>query len=152
MGDMTADIGMDYNLGSGDQHPPSEVQNFYSLLAASDEKVHDGTMLTILYAMTCLMGMKSKYNFSNQCYNDIMKLTINLMSVKHNMLKDLYQSKKIVADLGMNYEKIDVCERNYKLFWKEHKDDTECIHCGRCRYVKVVNENGASVSTKVVVK
>jgi hypothetical protein len=52
----------------------------------------------------------------------------------------------------MNYEKIDVCERNCMLFWKEHKDDTKCMHCGRSRYVKVVNEDGASVTTKVVVK
>jgi hypothetical protein len=68
------------------------------------------------------------------------------------MMKDLYQLKKIVADLGMNYEKIDVCERNCMLFWKEHKDDTKYIHCGRSRYVKVVNENGASIITKVAVK
>jgi hypothetical protein len=33
--------------------------------------------------------------------------------------------KKLVASLGMNYEKIDVCEKNCMLFWKEHKDDTE---------------------------
>jgi hypothetical protein len=26
------------------------------------------------------------------------------------------------------------------------------MHCGRSKYVKVVNEDGASVSTKVVVK
>jgi hypothetical protein len=45
-----------------------------------------------------------------------MKLIIDLIPVKHNMLKDLYQSKKIVASLGMNYEKIDVCERNCMLF------------------------------------
>jgi hypothetical protein len=64
----------------------------------------------------------------------------------------LYQSKKIVAGLGMSYEKIDVCQRNCMLFWKEHKDDTECMHCGRSRYVKVVNEDGASVTTKMVVK
>jgi hypothetical protein len=38
------------------------------------------------------------------------------------------------------------------LFWKEQKDDTECMHCGRFRYVKVVNEDGAYVTTKVVVK
>jgi hypothetical protein len=38
------------------------------------------------------------------------------------------------------------------LFWKEHKDDIECMHCGRSRYVKVVNEDGASVTTKVAVK
>jgi hypothetical protein len=71
--------------------------------------VHDGTELTVLYDVIRLMGMKSKYNFSNQCYNDIVKLIIDLISVKHNMPKDLYQSKKIVASLGMNYEKIDVC-------------------------------------------
>jgi hypothetical protein len=52
----------------------------------------------------------------------------------------------------MNYEKIDVCERSYMLFWKEHNDDTECMHCGRSRYVKVVNKDEASVTTKVAVK
>jgi hypothetical protein len=78
--------------------------------------------------MTHLMRMKSKYNFMNQCYNDIVKLIIDIILAKHNMSKDLYQSKKIVTGLGMNYEKIDVCERNCMLFWKEHKEDTECMH------------------------
>jgi hypothetical protein len=57
------------------------------------------------------MAMKSKYSFSNQSYNDIVKLIIDLIPTKHNMLKDLYQSKKIMSSLGMNYEKIDVCEK-----------------------------------------
>jgi hypothetical protein len=48
MDDMVANIGMEYDLGSREQHPPPEVQNFYRLLAASDEKVHDGTDLTLL--------------------------------------------------------------------------------------------------------
>jgi hypothetical protein len=65
MDDMIANIGMEYDLGSGDQHPPSEVQNFYRLLDASDEKVHDGAELTVQQVVTHLMGMKSKYNFSN---------------------------------------------------------------------------------------
>jgi hypothetical protein len=38
------------------------------------------------------------------------------------------------------------------LFWKEHKDDTECMHYGRSIYVKVVNKDGASVTIKVAVK
>jgi hypothetical protein len=87
------------------------VQSFYGLHATSEEKVHNGTALTVLQAMTRLMAMKSKYNFSNQCYNDIIKLIIDLILAKHNMPKDLYQSQKIVAGLGMNYEKIDVCEK-----------------------------------------
>jgi hypothetical protein len=47
--------------------------------------------------------VKSKYNFSNQCYNNIVMLIIDLIPMKHNMPKDLYQSKKIVAGLGMNH-------------------------------------------------
>jgi hypothetical protein len=133
MDDMIADIGMEYDL-------------------ESDEKVHDGTELTILRVVTHLMGMKLKYNFLNQCYNDIVNLIIDLILAKHNMLKDLYQSNKIVVGVGMNYGKIDVCERNCILFSKEHKDDTECMHCGKSKYLKVVNEDGASVTTKVVVK
>jgi hypothetical protein len=66
--------------------------------------------LTVLQAVTRLMGMKLKYNFLNQYYNDIVKLIIDVILVKRNMPKDLYQSKKIVANLGMNYEKIDVCQ------------------------------------------
>jgi hypothetical protein len=73
--------------------------------------VHDGTEMTVLQVVTRLMGMKSKYNFSNQCYNDIVKFVIDLIPAKHNMSKDLYQSKKIVAGLGMDYKKIDACEK-----------------------------------------
>jgi hypothetical protein len=52
----------------------------------------------------------------------------------------------------MNYEKIDVCKKNYILFWKENKDDTEYMHCSRSKYVKVVNEDGSSITIKVAMK
>jgi hypothetical protein len=35
------------------------------LLAASEEKVHDGTDVTVLQAVTHLIVFKSKYSFSN---------------------------------------------------------------------------------------
>jgi hypothetical protein len=59
-----------------------------------------------------LMGMKSKYNFSNQCCNDIVKLIIDLIPTNHNMSKDLYQSKKIVVGLVLVKE-------NYYRSWYE---------------------------------
>jgi hypothetical protein len=78
--------------------------------------VHDSTDVTVLQVVTHLMAFKSKYSFSNQCYNDIVKLIIDLIPVKHNMPKDLYQSKKIVSNLKMNYEKIDAYGKNCMLF------------------------------------
>jgi hypothetical protein len=46
--------------------------------------------MTMLQAVTHLIGFKSKYDFLNQCYNDIVKFIIDLIAVKHNMPKDLY--------------------------------------------------------------
>jgi hypothetical protein len=43
---MIADIGRGYDIDFEDPLP--EVQNFYRLLAASKEKVHDGTDVTVL--------------------------------------------------------------------------------------------------------
>jgi hypothetical protein len=48
MDEMIADIGMKYDLGFGEQEPPSKVQNFYRLLATSDEKVHDDANVIVL--------------------------------------------------------------------------------------------------------
>jgi hypothetical protein len=63
MDDMVANIGRRYDLESTD--PPPEVHNFYMLLAASEEKVHNGTDVTVVQAVTHLMVFKSKYQFSN---------------------------------------------------------------------------------------
>jgi hypothetical protein len=78
-----------------------------------------------------------------------MKLIIDLILTKHNMPKDLYQPKKIMSGLKINSEKIMIVK---KLHVVEHKDDTECQHYNSSRYVKVINEDGASVTIKMVVK
>jgi hypothetical protein len=88
MDDMVANIGRGYDLESKDPLP--EVQNLYRLLTTSEEKVHDGTYMTVLQAVTHLMRFKSKYNFSNPCYNDIVRFVIDLIPAKQNMPKDLY--------------------------------------------------------------
>jgi hypothetical protein len=56
MDDMVADIGRGYDLESED--PLSEVQIFYRLIAASEEKAHDGTDVTVLQDVTRLMAFK----------------------------------------------------------------------------------------------
>jgi hypothetical protein len=87
MDDMVANIGRGYDLEFEDPSP--KVQNFYKLLVAQEEKVHDDTNVTVLQTVTYLMAFKSKYNFSNNCYNNIMKLIVDLIPAKNNMPKDL---------------------------------------------------------------
>jgi hypothetical protein len=84
MDNMVGDIGRGYDLRY--VGPSPEVHNFYRFLAISEEKVHEGTDVTVLHAVTHLMAMKSKYNFSNQCYNERLIL-----------VKKTYTSQKLLS-------------------------------------------------------
>jgi hypothetical protein len=65
------------------------------------------------------------------------------------MSKDMYQSKKLLSTLDMEYEKIDACKDNCMLFYKEHKDETKYLKCGKSRFVEVINEDGENVTLNV---
>jgi hypothetical protein len=90
MDDMVDDIWNEYPELRNNQALPEDVKEFYKLLEALEAKVYEGTDVTVLQAVTRLMAMKSKYSFSNNCYNDIVKVIIDLIPSNHNMPKDLY--------------------------------------------------------------
>jgi hypothetical protein len=81
-----------------------------------------------------------------------MDLISEVLPTGHKIPKDMYQSKKLLEGLGMEYEKIDVCQDNCILFWKEHGREQKCLKCGKSRYVELVNEDGEKVVTKVAHK
>jgi hypothetical protein len=88
--------------------PIVEVEVFFKLLKALEEPLHEHTEVTLLAFITRLMAIKSKYFFSNNCYNDLVKLISDILLKPHNVPKYMYQSKKIMSALGLKYEKIDV--------------------------------------------
>jgi hypothetical protein len=78
--------------------------------------LHEHTDVSILAFVTRLMAIKSKYFFSNNCYNEILKLLGDVLLKPNKLPKDMYHSKKIIKGLGMDYEKIDVCKNNCMFF------------------------------------
>ena len=84
--------------------PTREVQNFFDLLKASEEPLHGHTDVTVLEFVTRLMSIKSKFAFSINCYKELSEV----LPTGHKMPKDMYQSKKVLEGLSMEYKKIDV--------------------------------------------
>jgi hypothetical protein len=97
------------------------------------------------------MAIKSK-SFSNNCYNELLKLIGDVLLHPNKLPKDMYHFKKLVKGLGMDYEKIDVYRNSCMLFWKEHKEENKYLKCGKPRYVEVINNDGEMVTTKVAHK
>jgi hypothetical protein len=69
----------------------------------------------------------SKYFFSNNCYNEILKLFGDVLSKPNKLPKNMYHSNTIIKGLSMNYEKIDLCKNNCMLFMKEHAEERKCL-------------------------
>jgi hypothetical protein len=74
------------------EDPPTvEVEAFFKLLKASEEPLHEHTEVTLLVFITRLMAIKSNYFFSNNCYNNLVKLISDILLKPHKVPKDMYQ-------------------------------------------------------------
>jgi hypothetical protein len=81
-----------------------------------------------------------------------MNLISDVLLENHKMPKDMYQSKKLLSGLGMDYEKINVCDNNCMLFWKDTASEKKCTVCGEHRFVEVKNDDGLTITTEVACK
>jgi hypothetical protein len=151
MDEMLEAIRPEFDLDTEDP-PMPEVDEFFRLLKALDELLHGHMKVTVLAFVTQLMAIKSKFFFSNNCYNELLKLFEDVLPNTNKVPKAMYHSKKPVNGLGMTYEKIDVCQNSCMLFWEEHKDIKQCLKCGKPRYVEVVNNDSETVTTGVAHK
>jgi hypothetical protein len=64
----------------------------------------------------------------------------------------MYEAKKIMRALCMDYEKIDCCPEGCVLFRNEFADDKYCSKCGASRYLEVKGADGQMTQTKVAAK
>jgi hypothetical protein len=95
------------------EDPPTvKVETFFKLLKALIGPLHEHTEVTLLAFIIRLMAIKSKHFFSNNCYNDLVKLISYILLKPHKVPKDMYESKKMMSALGLQYEKVDVCPEN----------------------------------------
>jgi hypothetical protein len=132
--------------------PIVEVEAFFKLLKALEEPLHEHTKVTLFAFITRMIVIKSNYFFSNNCYNDLVKLISDILPKPHKVPKDMYQFKKMMSALGLKYEKIDICPDNCMLFWKEHANEKKCLECGQSRFIKVMTQDGEKVMIKAAYK
>jgi hypothetical protein len=108
-------------------------------------------IVSVLDFVTRFMVIKSKLAFSNNCYKELLNLISDVLPNNHKMSKTC-TSKKKLSVLGMEYEKIHACNDNCIFFYKEHRNETKILKCGKSRFDEVTNEDGEKVMMKVAHK
>ena len=68
------------------------------------------------------------------CYDRMVAIIKKMLSKDDKLFGSFYASKKMVKELDMGYEKIDVYRNGCMLFFKEDQQKSSCGVCGASRF------------------
>ena len=112
-----------------------EAQNFDKLLDDAKRVVYPGCKdFTLLKFVISILNVKVMNNWSTKSLDMILEFLVKLLPKGNLAPRSTYEAKKILHDLGMSYELIDVCKNNCTLFSKEIKDLDKCPKCDESEY------------------
>jgi hypothetical protein len=86
--EMLEAIRPEFDLNTEDP-PTLEAEEFFRLLKASEEPLHEHTKVTMLSFVTRLMVINSKFFFSSNCYNELLKSIGDVHLNPNKLSKDM---------------------------------------------------------------
>ncbi|XP_073045933.1 uncharacterized protein [Primulina eburnea] len=127
------------------EEPNDEAKKFYRLLKDSEQPTYPGCDTSKLSVLVKLLHIKSIGRWSNESFDMLLQLLKQILPIGSNLPESYYDSKKIIKDLGLSYQKIDACKNDCMLYWKEEDKSNMCKICGASRW----KENSHNEETKV---
>ncbi|XP_042388266.1 uncharacterized protein LOC121980336 isoform X2 [Zingiber officinale] len=108
---------------------------FQEVLSAVDEPLWAGCDTHTKLSLTArLLNVKSESNLSEDYFNKFIQ-TIKEALPRDNILpNDFYSMKKLIKELGLPVERIDVCRDGCMLYWGDNADADVCKFCNQDRY------------------
>ncbi|KAL9241067.1 hypothetical protein vseg_015219 [Gypsophila vaccaria] len=85
------------------------------------------TLILKLFQTKCMDGM------TNKAFSNMLKMFKTALPTGSEIPSTYYEARKMFTDLGFGYEKIEVCENDCMLFWKENADLEKCNICETMR-------------------
>ncbi|XP_074324381.1 uncharacterized protein LOC141661296 [Apium graveolens] len=118
------------------EEEPNEIaKQFYKMVNTASEPIYpNNANLTTLEFVMKLLHWKNKHNCSNNGFDDLLRLIGSVLPDDHKLPENYYTVRKMIKGLNMEYEKIDACENDCMLFYKEHSKKTKCDICKEDRY------------------
>ncbi|WVZ64235.1 hypothetical protein U9M48_013790 [Paspalum notatum var. saurae] len=99
MDEMLEALQPEFGLNSEDP-PTKEFEEFFKLLQALEEPLHEHTKVSLLAFVTRLIANKSKYFFLDNYFNDLVQLIGDILPQPHKLPNDMYQCKRLTKALA----------------------------------------------------
>ena len=126
---------------------------FKKLLEDAEKPLYPGcAKFTKLSALVILYNVKARYGWSDKSFSDLLQILGDMLPVNNEMPLSMYEAKKTLNALGMEYEKIHACPNDCILYRNKFQDASSCPTCGMSRWKanKVRVRNTKRIPAKVL--
>ncbi|KAL0539738.1 hypothetical protein IC582_023954 [Cucumis melo] len=118
-----------------------DPNGFEKLLIDAEKPLYEGCKkYTKLSTLVKLYNLKVRYGWSDTNFSELLKTLKEILPTTNELPNSLYEAKKKLAALVMEYEKIHACPNNC-LYRKEFVNSTKCPECGQSRWKNVKDRN-----------
>ncbi|XP_048496335.2 uncharacterized protein LOC125495610 [Beta vulgaris subsp. vulgaris] len=107
-----------------------EARIFDNLMRDAEQALYPGcekfsklSFILKLFQIKCMDGM------TNKAFTSMLKMYKDVLPEGAHVPLNYYEARKMITDLGFDYEKIEACENDCMLFWK---DDASLENCRIC--------------------
>ncbi|RVW37618.1 PH, RCC1 and FYVE domains-containing protein 1 [Vitis vinifera] len=108
---------------------------FETLLEDAQKPLYPGCRnFTKLSALVKLYNLKARYGWSDKSFSELLSILGDMLPLNNELHLSMYEAKKTLNTLGMEYEKIHACPNDCILYRNELKDATSCPTCGTSRW------------------
>ncbi|XP_076937171.1 uncharacterized protein LOC143604642 [Bidens hawaiensis] len=123
-----------------------EPNSLQSHLEECDKPFYLGSKYNALSGLLKFQHLKGQYGWSDSSFDTLLDALKSVLPIDNTIPSSIYEAKKLLKGVGLQYEKIHACENDCVLFWKEHKDSSHCPTCGASRW----KNNTKNVPSKVL--
>jgi hypothetical protein len=132
---------------SDEDQPNDQAKVFFKLLQEAKKELYPGCEdATKVSFIVELFQLKCMYGISNRGLEGVLFLFSKFLPKGHCVPNTMEKVQRVVRDLGLDYIKIDACENDCVLFWKENKNLDICPTCKASRWK---TEDGADTRGNV---
>ncbi|KAL0551889.1 hypothetical protein IC582_010979 [Cucumis melo] len=112
-----------------------DPSGFEKLLNDAEKPLYEGCKkFTKLSTLVKLYNLKVRHGWSNISFSELLKALKDILPSPNDLPTSMYEAKKMLGALGMEYEKIHACPNDCCLYRKEYANAIVCPECGESRW------------------
>jgi hypothetical protein len=114
-----------------------DCTNFPERVRSACTALYDGASISELGFLVMFFNICTCHNVANVCATELLSFLKTSVLPKNNKVpKNMYEARKVISSMGLDYKEIGACKKGCVLFRNEFADLQECPKCYEPRYIQ----------------